>query len=120
MLARMHWQAGFWIVAAAVLWLALAPGLESMPGTGWDKTDHLISFALLAICGLRAYPAHAATTLAGVLLYGGLIELLQSLTLHRAGEWSDLLADGVGVLLGWGWNAYRRYQSARSTELLRL
>jgi VanZ family protein len=115
----MHWQAAFWAIAVAILWLAFAPASESTPGTGWDKTNHLIAFALLTICGLRAYPLHAAAMLGSVFLYGGLIELLQSATLYRAGEWSDLLADGIGVLLGWGWSAYRRSQTARTDELLR-
>jgi VanZ family protein len=35
-----------------------------------------------------------------LLAYGGLIEVLQSFTPNRVGEWPDLLADSVGVALG--------------------
>lgn len=34
-------------------------------------------------------------------VYGLLIELLQSLTLTRQGEFADLVADVAGILLGW-------------------
>ncbi|RZA07387.1 MAG: VanZ family protein, partial [Proteobacteria bacterium] len=33
--------------------------------------------------------------------YGGLIEVLQSLTPDRSAEWADLLADGIGLGVGW-------------------
>lgn len=38
--------------------------------------------------------------LLGLLAYGGLIEVLQSFTPDRMAEWGDLLADGVGLLIG--------------------
>jgi VanZ family protein len=113
-LARMHWQAAFWVLAAAVLCLALAPASDAMPGTGWDKSNHLIAFAMLTVSGLRAYPSRVAAVVAGVLVYGGLIELVQSLTPYRTGEWSDLFVDGIGILAGWSWCAFRRYQTAKS------
>lgn len=110
----MHWQAAFWVFAAAVLFLALAPAAGSMPGTGWDKSNHLVAFALLSVSGLRAYPSRAAAVLAGVFLYGGLIELVQSFTPYRTGEWSDLLVDGIGVLAGWSWSVFRRHQTGKN------
>jgi len=33
--------------------------------------------------------------------YGALIEILQSFTTFRSADWHDLLADGLGLLLGW-------------------
>jgi len=35
----------------------------------------------------------------GLLAYGAVIEVLQSLTPTRSAEWLDLLADAVGILL---------------------
>ena len=37
-----------------------------------------------------------------MLAYGGLIEVMQSFTDYRSAEWADWLADGLGLLLGWG------------------
>ena len=39
--------------------------------------------------------------LVALLLYGALIEVLQSLTSYRFAEWGDLLADAIGLLPGW-------------------
>ena len=40
--------------------------------------------------------------LAGLLAYGALIEVLQSFTPNRSADWRDLVADAVGLALGWG------------------
>lgn len=85
-------------VATALLLLPLGP---NVPGTGWDKSNHLLAFALLAILACRAWPASVVAALAALLVYGGLIEILQSFTGYRSAEWADWLADAVGLLLGW-------------------
>ena len=36
----------------------------------------------------------------GLILLGGVLELLQSRTGYRMGDWKDFLANGLGVLLG--------------------
>lgn len=86
---------------AAVLSLCLTPPAAHLPSTGWDKANHALAFALLALLGLAAYPARAARVLLGLLAFGAAIELLQSLTGYRTAEWLDLLADAVGVAAGW-------------------
>ena len=98
---RTFWQCAFWGCALAVLALSLAPASTPLPSTGWDKSNHLLAFATLAVLGARAWPGRIAMLLPALLAYGGLIEVLQSFTPDRAAEWSDLLADGLGVLLGW-------------------
>ena len=56
-----------------------------------------------------AFRGRTLAVLLGLLVYGGLIEILQSLTTYRMAEWGDLWADGVGLLLGaaahqaWAW-----------------
>ena len=95
------WIWVFGIVALVVLVLALMPTVPHMPTTGWDKTNHLLAFAVLAWLGCHAYPQHLALVLSGLLAYGALIEILQSFTSYRFADWHDLLADGVGLLLGW-------------------
>lgn len=90
----------FWACAVAVLVLSLAPVTTPMPSTGWDKTNHLLAFSTLALLGRGAYPGRMVAVLGGLLAYGGLIEVLQSFTPDRSAEWADLLADGVGLLVG--------------------
>ena len=74
-----------------------------VPGTGWDKANHALAFAVLALLGSRGWPARAGTVLAGLLLYGALIECLQTLTPTRVGEWADLAADAAGLAIAWTW-----------------
>ena len=91
----------FALTALLVMVLSLLPLGPDAPSLGWDKANHMTAFALLALLGCRAYPAHTAGVLVGLLVYGGLIEILQSFTGYRTGEWADLLADALGLALGW-------------------
>ncbi len=72
-----------------------------MPSTGWDKVNHALAFAVLAVLGGCSYPRRTAQVLLGLLAYGGIIELLQGLTGYRSAEWLDLAADAVGLSFGW-------------------
>jgi VanZ family protein len=95
------WRASFFGCLAAVLVLSLVPGEVRLPDTGWDKSNHFIGFAALAVTGLNAYPQRPSQLLLGLLAFGGLVEVLQSFTPSRYAEWLDLLADAIGLLLGW-------------------
>ena len=85
-----------------VLALSLLPLAPDAPTTGWDKANHLLAFVTLAVVGCLAYPARIPAALLSLLVYGALIEVLQSFTNYRYAEWADLLADALGILLGWG------------------
>lgn len=67
----------------------------------WDKVQHALAFTTLTITGNLAYPKNTKVVYVGLILYGAAIELMQStLTTTRFGEISDLLADSVGVAIG--------------------
>lgn len=101
-LAQRRWALwAFWACVAAVLFLALASPNAHLPTTGWDKANHALAFAVLAVLGGIAYPGRLARVLVALLAYGALIEVLQTFTPDRTGEWLDLLADAVGLLLAW-------------------
>ncbi len=91
----------FGLAALTVMVLSLAPLEPDAPSLGWDKANHMAGFALLALLGCRAYPAQTPLVLVGLLAYGGLIEVLQSFTGYRRAEWADLLADALGLPVGW-------------------
>lgn len=91
----------FPLLIAAISFLALWPQAEQLPSTGWDKANHALAFATLMVVWLLGWPrARWAWGALGLLAYGGLIELLQSQLPPRSGEWEDLAADAVGLLLG--------------------
>ena len=95
-------RAGFWLLVLAVVTLSLTP-VEHLPPQVfdiWDKAQHAFAFAVLAWMGLWAYPLRRWQLLAGLLLLGGAIELAQAATGWRYGEWADLFADVVGVIVG--------------------
>lgn len=97
--AQRRWA--FWLCMAAVLALCLMPPAQHLPSTGWDKANHALAFAVLAVLGLLAHPARTARVLLGLLAFGAAIEVLQSLTGYRTAEWLDWVADAAGLLAGW-------------------
>ena len=96
------WQFAFSLCALSVLVLALMPTNVPIPSTGWDKSNHLLAFFVVALLGIRAFPGRTMAVLAGLLAYGILIEVLQSFTPSRSADWCDVVADGLGLALGWG------------------
>lgn len=107
-----------WTFAAALLFV-LVLSMWPMPdpptlSTGWDKTDHIATYFLLGCLGLVAWRQRSGRVLAGLVAYGGAIELLQSLVPSRVGDWQDVMANVAGVLLAAaaiGWSNARRTRS---------
>ncbi|GGE98965.1 VanZ family protein [Hymenobacter cavernae] len=102
--------------AVIVLVLTLTPANE-MPRTpewellSFDTAAHAAVFFLLAVLTCfstgrqRRFPAlrtHAFwLVLVGCVTFGALIEVLQmTMNLGRHGEWSDLISDSIGAILG--------------------
>jgi hypothetical protein len=109
---------GFWCAALVIGILSLMP-VDFLPPQAfdvWDKAQHAGAFAVLALLGLAAYPLRPWQVGLGLLAYGAAIELTQSATGWRFGDWLDLLADLTGILAGYlamfasrrVWAAWRR------------
>ena len=88
------------VLIAVITYLALSPAPPKQMNLGWDKLNHLSAFATLALLGRLAWPRHSFAVLLALLAYGAAIEVLQGLVPGRSGEWPDLLADALGLLLG--------------------
>lgn len=93
---------GFWVLLLGVVVLSLLPGEYLPPQTAsiWDKAQHASAFAVLGAWGLLAYPRQPWRVLIALLAFGGAIELAQASTTWRFGDWQDLLADAVGLVIG--------------------
>jgi VanZ family protein len=93
---------GFWALLLGVAVLSLMPAsyLPAQIFSLWDKAQHALAFTVLATLGLLAYPRQPWRVAIGLLAFGGAIELAQAATGWRHGEWSDWLADAVGLAAG--------------------
>lgn len=66
-----------------------------------DKILHVLTFALLATWFSGQYKRQSYWRIAvGLVAFGALIELIQSMVVYRTSEWLDLYADSIGVALG--------------------
>jgi VanZ family protein len=93
----------FWTSFVVINILALSPTPYLPPEifNWWDKAQHAIAFAVLAVLAVLAYPEVSKLRIAVLLIgQGVLIEVLQYYGGYRFGDWQDAVADGVGVLLG--------------------
>jgi VanZ family protein len=94
----------FWTSFVAINILALSPAPYLPPleiFNWWDKAQHAIAFAALAVLAVLAYPEGPKRRIAFLLIVQGvLIEVLQYFSGYRYSDWQDALADGLGVLLG--------------------
>ncbi len=105
----------FWCSAILLAIGSLVP-TEMLPrqaATIWDKGQHAVGFAWLALLGLLTHRQKPWTLLIALLLYGGIIELLQAVTGWRHAEWQDLLADGIGLLIGTTIWLFMRHRATR-------
>lgn len=91
----------FVLLAGIVGVLGLLPHPDAVPSSGWDKLDHAGGFAALMLAALPARLGRTPRVALALVAYGGAIEVLQLFVPGRSAEWGDLLADAVGVGLGW-------------------
>ncbi|WP_312166373.1 VanZ family protein [Phenylobacterium sp.] len=103
----------FGAAVLVILYLTLAPS-DDVPGAKliWDKAAHAIAFGLLVVIGLLMSTHRRRTVIGCVWALAAGIELAQALMpFGRSGDWIDLLADTVGIVLGVGlWALARRFK----------
>jgi hypothetical protein len=94
-------RAAFCCCVAGVLVLSLTPQLGSLPLATWDKANHALAFAAMALWGAAGWPSGFRTVLALLMAYGWTIEVLQFFIPTRSADAADVLADAVGLLMAW-------------------
>ncbi|MEO6433188.1 MAG: VanZ family protein [Sphingomicrobium sp.] len=94
-----RWRLLFWAALAFAFVMAVMPHPPRLPGAPNDKVQHIIAFTTLAMLGRMAFPkAVDWRLLAGLSLYGALIELVQLIpALNRDGDVIDWIADTAAV-----------------------
>ena len=111
--ARSAWRWCWALLCAVVAIAALTPADSAPTMTPSDKIDHFLAFAALAGAGALSMPDRLRSLLivaTTMLAFGAGIEWGQTFVPGRFGDMADVLADGVGVLLGLGavWLLRRR------------
>ena len=89
------------VLLACMLYVSVVP-LVTLPAVfsmGWDKGQHIVGFAVLAVAGFVFAPGRRVQVAIGLLAWGAIIELAQAATGWRHGEWADWLADALGIAL---------------------
>jgi len=103
---------GITLLLAAGIALGTLTAPENLPPEppGSDKLHHFLAFAALAFPLVAARPRNALWMLPLVILYGGLIEVIQP-SFDRSAEWGDFIADTLGATAGaaMGWWVHRRH-----------
>lgn len=101
---RTTWLFAGWLLVALIGYLSLMPS----PPTPLrfplaDKLEHLAAYAALMgwFCQIYSARRQRVYLALAAIAYGGTIELLQGWSGYRSAEWLDLLADSLGVALGW-------------------
>jgi len=91
----------FWLVMMVMTTLFLVPQefVSSAIFDWWDKAQHAVAFGVLMLIGFVAYPMYFWRAVISLILYGAVIEIIQSWTDWRQGDVLDTVADAVGVLL---------------------
>lgn len=101
---RALWLALGWSIVAAIVWLSLTPSPPKLDVTLGDKLGHFAAYGTLMFwfCQLyqrrRTRVAYAAAFAA----MGIALEFIQGATGYRSFEIFDMVANTLGVLLGWG------------------
>ena len=92
-----------WAWAGAIVWLSLTP---SPPDAGFeqaDKVGHLLAYGLL-MAWFGLLHARASVRLAHALAFAAMgigLEVAQGQLGYRSYEVADMLANALGVILGW-------------------
>ena len=102
-LLRRFWHGVGWFGVALLLYLSLTPQPPEISIEYGDKLGHALAYVTLMYwwAQLRVTIRQRLWLAAGLIGLGIAIEYVQGWTGWRACEYLDMLADAVGVVLGW-------------------
>lgn len=101
---RKVWLAAGWLIAAGIVFLSLTPSPPTIDIEQGDKLGHCLGYGTLMFwfCQLYALQGARIGYAAGFAAMGIALEFIQGWLGYRSFELSDMVANGLGVLIGWG------------------
>ncbi|MCW8962973.1 MAG: VanZ family protein [Gammaproteobacteria bacterium] len=96
---RTNWVYITLVILAVITILSLWPLDLLPPAPGSDKAHHVIAYAILMFPTALRKPKFWLLIGLFFLCWGGSIELLQPYV-NRYGEWSDMIANAIGLICG--------------------
>jgi len=88
-------------MVAAIVWLSLTPAPPQVDVAYGDKIGHLVAYGVLMFWFCQLYRTRIFYAV-GFILMGTGLEVIQGQLGYRSYEVADMLANSLGVLLGWG------------------
>lgn len=100
---RPLWLVLGWAMVAVIIWLSLTPSPPKVDFEQSDKVGHFLAYGSLMFWFAQLYIARRTRLAyaAGFAAMGVTLEFIQGWTGYRSFELLDMLADGIGVALGW-------------------
>jgi VanZ family protein len=100
---RALWVAMGWAIAAGIVWLSLTPSPPKLDFAMGDKVGHFVGYGTLMLWFCQLYGSRRARLAfaLGFVAMGIALEFIQRATGYRSFELLDMLANAIGVLLGW-------------------
>jgi VanZ family protein len=99
------WQALAWLqllIVAVVTLMPEPPDLDAMPVLSWDKAQHFVAYAILMWSFLQAWEGrYVGRWVTLLVVFGVVLEFIQGIMGVRVMETFDMLANSLGVLLGY-------------------
>ena len=100
---RRVWRGIGIVLILVVIWLSLTPHPVEIPVEQGDKLGHFAAYGTLMFwfAQLDARHRNRLAYAAGFVALGVGLEFVQGLTDYRTFEVADMVANAIGVLLGW-------------------
>ena len=97
------WTAVAWSLVVVIVYLSLAKTSIPVPGAHADKYGHVLAYGVVMFWFLQIYECTPSrlTIGGGLLGLGVALEFAQSWTGYRTFDYADMVADAIGVTLGW-------------------
>ena len=103
MTVRRLWLAAGWAIVVAIVWLSVTPAPPELDVTQGDKLGHVLAYAALMFwfCQLSAARNARIGYAIAFLALGIGLEFVQGALGYRSFEMWDMLADAIGIAVGW-------------------